>query len=133
MKEYEITDIIIREAIFVHRTLGPGLLEQVYKQCLVHRLIKSGLNVKKEVPIPVFFEEIKMECGYRADIIVENKVLIELKCDKALTDQHKAITLTYLKFANLNVGLLFNFHAFLLKNDIKRILNNYYPPAENEH
>jgi len=125
MTEYEITNIIIREAIYVHRTLGPGLLEEVYKQCLLYRLRKAGLSATAEVPIPVVFEEVKMECGYRADIIVEHKVLVELKCDDCLTPIHKAIVLTHRKFAGLKVGLLFNFHELMLKNGMKRILNGY--------
>jgi len=126
MKEYEITDIIIREAIYVHKTLGPGLLEEVYKQCLAYRLRKAGLMVRTEVPIPVVFEDVRMDCGYRADIMVENKILVELKCADCLTDIHKAIVVTHLKFADLKVGLLFNFHALVLKDGMKRILNNYY-------
>ncbi len=126
MTEYEITNIIIREAIYVHRKLGPGLLEEVYKQCLVYRLRKAGLTALAEVPVPVVFEEIRMDIGYRADIIVENKVLVELKCAECLTEIHKSIVVTHLKFSKLKVGLLFNFHALILKDGMKRILNNYY-------
>ena len=126
MTEFEITNIIIREAIYVHRSLGPGLLEEVYKQCLAYRLRKAGLEVLTEIPVPVVFEEITMERGYRADIIAENKVLVELKCAECLTPTHKYIVQTHLRFAKLKVGLLFNFHEIVLKNGMKRVLNNYY-------
>ena len=126
MTEFEITDVIIREAIHVHKELGPGLLEEVYKKCLTYRLKKAGLIAITEVPIPVVFEEVRLDCGYRADIIAENRILVELKCVDGLTPIHKAIVLTQLKFANLKVGLLFNFHELILKNGIKRILNDYY-------
>src|SRR5437868_3972222 len=125
MKEFEITEVIIREAIYIHRTLGPGLLEEVYKKCLAYRLKETGFSVTTESPIPVWFEQVKMDVGYRADIIVENKVLIELKCAEALTEVHKSIVLTHLKFSGLKVGLLFNFHALILKDGMKRLLNNY--------
>jgi len=122
--ENELSNIIIGEAIYVHKTLGPGLLESVYKECLYHRLIKKDLNVTKERAIPLIFEEIRMECGYRADVIVENKVLIEIKCVEALADIHKAQTLTYLRLTNIKLGLLINFNVVLLKDGIKRIVNN---------
>ena len=122
--ENELSNIIIGEAIYVHKTLGPGLLESVYKECLYHRLIKKDLNVTKERAIPLIFEEIRMECGYRADVIVENKVLIEIKCVEALADIHKAQMLTYLRLTNIKLGLLINFNVVLLKDGIKRIVNN---------
>ncbi len=122
--ENELSNIIIGEAIYVHKTLGPGLLESVYKECLYHRLLKKDLNVTKERAIPLIFEEIRMECGYRADVIVENKVLIEIKCVEALADIHKAQTLTYLRLTNIKLGLLINFNVVLLKDGIKRIVNN---------
>ncbi len=122
--ENELSNVIIGEAIFVHKSLGPGLLESVYKECLYYRLIKKELIVIKERAIPLIFEEIKMECGYRADLIVENKVIIEIKCVDVLADIHKAQTLTYLRLTNLKLGLLINFNVVLLKDGIKRIVNN---------
>ncbi len=122
--ENELSNIIIGEAIYVHKTLGPGLLESVYKECLYYRLIKKELNLIKERAIPLVFEEVRMECGYRADIIVENKVLIEIKCVDALADIHKAQTLTYLRLTGIKLGLLINFNVVLLKDGIKRIVNN---------
>jgi GxxExxY protein len=122
--ENELSNIIIGEAIHVHKTLGPGLLESVYKECLYFRLIKREFFVIKEKPIPLVFEEIKMECGYRADLIVENKVIIEIKCVDALADIHKAQTLTYLRLTGIKLGLLINFNVIFLKDGLKRIVNN---------
>lgn len=122
--ENELSNIIIGEAIFIHKSLGPGLLESVYKECLYYRLLKRELNVTKERAIPLVFEEIKMECGYRADLIVENKIIVEIKCVDNLADIHKAQTLTYLRLTNLKLGLLINFNVVLLKDGIKRIVNN---------
>jgi GxxExxY protein len=125
MLENEITQIIIREAIYVHSKLGPGLLESTYKKCLIHRLMKIGLKVAFENPIPVIFEEVHLECGYRADIIVEGKVIIEIKSVEALNDIHKAQLLTYLKLSNIKVGLLINFNVLVLKDGLKRIVNGF--------
>ena len=122
--ENELSNIIIGEAIFIHKSLGPGLLESVYKECLYYRLLKKELIVIKERAIPLIFEEIKMECGYRSDLIVENKVIIEIKCVDTLADIHKAQTLTYLRLTNMKLGLLINFNVVLLKDGIKRIVNN---------
>lgn len=122
--ENELSNIIIGEAIHVHKSLGPGLLESVYVHCLYHRLMKSGLNVAREVAIPVVFEGERLECGYRADLIVEQKLIIEVKAIEALTDVHKAQVLTYLKLAEKKLGLLINFNVLFLKDGIKRIVNN---------
>jgi len=124
LTENELSNIIIGESIYIHKTLGPGLLESVYKECLYYRLTKKELNVIKERAVPLVFEEIKMECGYRADLIVENKVIIEIKCVDVLADIHKAQVLTYLRLTNLKLGLLINFNVVLLKDGIKRIVNN---------
>lgn len=122
--ENDLSNIVIGEAIHVHKTLGPGLLESVYESCLFHRLVKAGLNVRQEQPIPVVFEEVKLECGYRADIIVEGKLIIEVKAVEALNDIHKAQVLTYLRLTNIKLGLLMNFNVLYLKEGIKRIVNN---------
>ena len=124
MTENELATVIIGESIDIHKQLGPGLLEKVYVECLYYRLIGRGLNVIKEFPIPVVFEEVKMDCGYRADLKVENKVIVEAKSIDALADVHVARTLTYLKFANCKLGLLINFNVILLKNGIRRVVNN---------
>lgn len=124
MTENELSSIIIREAIDIHKALGPGLLEKVYAECLYYRLIKLGLMVEKEKPVPVFFEEVKMDCGYRADLIVEAKVIVETKSIDAIADIHIARTLTYLKFSNFKLGLIINFNVTVLKNGIRRVVNN---------
>lgn len=123
MTENQLSHIVIREAITIHSDLGPGLLERVYVECLYHRLTKLGFSVLKEKPIPVIYEEVRMDCGFRADLLVEGKLLIEVKAIDALADIHKAIVLTYLKFMNCKLGLLINFNEVLLKNGIRRIVN----------
>jgi GxxExxY protein len=124
MNENEISNKIIGLAIEVHKLLGPGLLESAYKECLFYKLQKSGLLVEKEKPMPLIFEEVKLECGYRIDILVENKVVIELKSVESLNDVHLAQTLTYMKLGGYKLGLLINFNVTLLKSGIKRIANN---------
>jgi len=124
MTENELAAIVISEAIDIHKAIGPGLLEKVYVECLYYRLIKLGLRVEKEKPIPVIFEEVKMDCGYRADLILENKFIVEAKSIDAIANIHIARTLTYLKFSGCKLGLLINFNVTLLKNGIRRVVNN---------
>ena len=124
MKLNQITELIIGASIDVHRQLGPGLLESAYRECLYYELTKIvGLSVKREIPMPIIYKEIKLEQGYRMDLLVEDKVVIELKTVDFLTDVHKAQLLTYLKLGNYKIGLLINFNETLLKNGIKRIIN----------
>ncbi|MCX6302504.1 MAG: GxxExxY protein [Bacteroidia bacterium] len=123
MTENEISTEIIGSAIDVHQSLGPGLLESAYKECLYYRLMKKGFFVEKEKPMPLVFEEVKLECGYRIDLLVERKVVIEIKSVEALNDVHFAQTLTYMKLGDYKLGLLINFNVSLLKNGIKRIVN----------
>jgi GxxExxY protein len=123
MTENEISTLIIGAAIEVHRALGPGLLESAYKECLSYKLKKLGLIVEKEKPMPLIFEEVKLECGYRIDLLVEHKVVIEIKSAESLNDVHLAQTLTYLKLGNYKLGLLINFNVALLKDGIKRVVN----------
>lgn len=123
MNENEISNRIIGLAIEVHQSLGPGLLESAYKECLFYKLKKSGLIVEKEKPMPLVFEEVKLDCGYRIDLLVENKVVIEIKSVESLNDVHFAQTLTYMKLGNFKLGLLINFNVSLLKEGIKRIAN----------
>jgi GxxExxY protein len=123
MTENDITEKIIGAAIEVHKALGPGLLEEVYKQCLFYKLKKIGLYAEKEKPLPVFFEEVKLDCGYRLDIVVEHTVVVELKSVKKLDDIHVAQILTYLKLGKYKLGLLINFNVTMLKDGIKRIVN----------
>ena len=123
MTENAISNRIIGAAIRVHTALGPGLLESAYKECLFYILVKVGLKVEKEKPMPLVFEEVKLDCGYRIDLLVENKVVIEIKSVDALNDVHLAQTLTYLKLGNYKLGLLINFNVALLKQGIKRVAN----------
>jgi len=124
MNENELSSIIIGEAIKVHQSLGPGLLESVYEECLSYKLIKTGLVIEKQKPIPLVFEEIKLECGFRCDILVHGKLIIEVKAVDALNDIHLAQVLTYLKLTNTKLGLLMNFNVLKLKDGIKRVVNN---------
>jgi GxxExxY protein len=123
MTENEISYKIIACAIEVHKALGPGLLESAYHECLFYKLRNEGLNAVKEKAISLIFEEVKLDCGYRIDILVENKVVIEIKSVESLNDVHLAQTLTYLKLGNYKLGLLINFNVVLLKSGIKRIIN----------
>jgi GxxExxY protein len=116
-----LTDAIIGAAITVHRELGPGLLESVYEKCLALELTKSGLQIASQKEIPLAYKGLALESGFRADLIVENKVLIELKSIDQLLPVHTAQVLTYLKLSNLRTGLLINFNVPLLKNGIKRL------------
>ncbi|MCD6543485.1 MAG: GxxExxY protein [Flavobacteriaceae bacterium] len=124
MTENEISKIIIGCAIAVHKQLGPGLLESAYQECLYYELKINKLTVIKEKPMPIIYKEVKLDHGYRIDLLVENKVVIEIKTVEYLTDIHKAQTLTYLRLGNYKLGLLLNFQVFVLKNGIKRIVNN---------
>lgn len=123
MTENEIANKVIGCAIEVHKVLGPGLLESAYQECLFYKLQQSNLFIEKEKPMPVVYEGVKLECGYRIDILVENKVVIELKSVETLNDVHLAQTLTYMKLGNYKLGLLINFNVALLKNGIKRVIN----------
>ncbi|MCU0462089.1 MAG: GxxExxY protein [Bacteroidales bacterium] len=124
MTENELSNKIIGLAIEVHQSLGPGLLESAYKECLYYKLKKEGLSVLKELPMPLVYEEVKLDCGYRIDILVENKVVIEIKSVEALNDVHLAQTLTYIKLGGYKLGLLINFNVYLLKEGIRRVVNN---------
>lgn len=122
MHEEEIIKIIIEEAIYIHKTIGPGMLENVYKTCLAYRLRKRGLFVEIERPVPVIFEEVRMECGYRADLVVERKVIVDTKTIEAIGSIQISQVLTYLRFLELRYGLILNFHTVLMRNGIKRVL-----------
>lgn len=118
----ELTRIVIGCAMKVHRKLGPGLLESAYKECTAYELTQTGAFVRKECPIPLVYESIKLECGYRADIMVENKLLLEMKCADYLVDIHLAQVLTYLKLTQLQLGLFINFNVLHLKEGIRRVV-----------
>lgn len=123
MTENEIANRVIGLAIEVHKALGPGLLESAYKECLAYKIRMADLMVEKEKPMPLIFEEVKLECGYRIDLLVNKKLVIEIKSVDALNDIHLAQTLTYLKLGNYKLGLLINFNVLLLKDGIKRVIN----------
>ncbi|MES2448629.1 MAG: GxxExxY protein [Bacteroidota bacterium] len=125
MSEDFLTKGIIGVAIEVHTALGPGLLENAYKECLYYKLCKEGFHVEKEKIMPLVFEEVKLDCGYRIDLLVEDRIVIELKSVVALNDVHLAQTLTYMKLGNYKHGLLMNFNVFRLKEGIRRIVNGY--------
>ncbi len=124
MTENEISKIIFNCALKVHRALGPGLLENSYEECLFYELKKSGLKVEKQKALPLIYEEVKLDTGYRIDLLVENKVIVELKSVEAINKVHLAQVLTYLKLSNCKLGLLINFNVTLIKNGIKRVVNN---------
>lgn len=124
LNENEISNKVIGLAIQVHQSLGPGLLESAYKECLYYKLQQNGFTVEKEKPMPLVFERVKLECGYRIDLLIERKVVIEIKSVEALNDVHFAQILTYMRLGNFKLGLLINFNVSLLKNGIQRIANN---------
>jgi GxxExxY protein len=130
MELNDITSVIIEESIYIHRELGPGLLESVYEEVLCYRLRKRGLAVSRQKEIPLLFEGVKMKTGFRADIVVEEKVLVELKSIEVVPGVHYKKLVTYLKLSNLRVALLINFYEELLKKGIRRIVNKYEPPLE---
>lgn len=123
MVENEISKIILGKGLEVHKQLGPGLLETAYKECLFFELVQKGLMVSKEVPRPIIYKEVKLDHGYRIDLLVENKVVVEVKTVEGFTDVHFAQVLTYLKLGNYKLGLLLNFNVTMLKQGMKRIVN----------
>ena len=123
IEENEIANKVIGLGIEIHKELGPGLLESAYKECMYYKIGKSGLFVEKEKPMPLVYEGVKLDCGYRIDLLIEKKLVIEIKSLEALNDIHLAQTLTYLKLGNYKLGLLINFNVILLKDGIKRVIN----------
>jgi len=123
MTENEISKIVFDCALKVHQALGPGLLESSYEECLYYELKKTGLLIEKQKALPLIYEDVKMEIGYRVDLIIERKFIVEVKSVEALNDVHLAQVLTYLKLSNCKLGLLINFNVSLLKNGVKRIIN----------
>jgi len=122
MEINQITQEILDSAYKVHTALGPGLLESAYRVCLAYELRKKGLKVEEEKPVPIIYEEVKLECGYRIDLLVEDAVVVELKTVDLFMDVHFAQILTYLRFGEKKVGLLINFNVKSLKNGIKRFV-----------
>lgn len=124
MTENELSKIVVNCACKVHNSLGSGLLESAYEECLFYELNKIGLKIEKQKALPLIYEEVKLEIGYRIDLIIENKLIVELKSVESLNDVHFAQLLTYLKLTDSRLGLLINFNVALIKNGIKRIANN---------
>lgn len=125
----ELTERVIDACIEIHRTLGPGLLESAYEECLCHELSLTGIRFERQVPLPVHYKEVNLDCGYRLDLVVEQKLIVELKAAEQLLPIHEAQLLTYLKLSNLTLGLLINFNVPVLKAGIRRIANNYQDSA----
>jgi GxxExxY protein len=121
MEINKLTGMIIGAAIEVHKKLGPGLLESTYLACLCYELINAGLDVKQQVPLPLIYKEVQLETGYRVDIIVENRVVVEIKSVEALAEVHTAQVLTYIKLSDSELGLLINFNVIKLTKGIKRL------------
>ena len=124
MTENELSKIVFDCALKVHQNLGPGLLESAYEECLFYELKKTGVEVQKQKALPLVYEEVRLDIGYRIDIIVENKLILEIKSVEILNDVHFAQLLTYLKLTNCRLGMLINFNVNLIKNGIKRVVNN---------
>lgn len=124
MTENELSKVVFNCSLKVHQTLGPGLLESAYEECLYYEVKKTGLEIQKQKPLPLIYEEVKLDIGYRLDIIIENKLILEIKAVDALNEIHFAQLLTYLKLTGCKLGLLINFNVTLIKNGIRRIANN---------
>ena len=122
MSENEISKIVFDCGLKIHRALGPGLLESVYEECLNYELLQSGLLIERQKPLPVIYENIKLETGFRADFLIDKKLIVEIKAIECLHDIHLAQVLTYLKFSNCKLGLLINFNSLLFKDGVKRVI-----------
>jgi GxxExxY protein len=120
----ELTEKVIGAAIEVHKALGPGLLESAYEECLAHELLFAGISFERQVPLPIIYRSIQLDCGYRLDFLVERTVVLELKALESLQPIHEAQLLTYLKLGGWPVGLLINFNVPVLKKGIKRMVHN---------
>jgi GxxExxY protein len=123
MNENEVSKVIFDAGLKVHRQLGAGLLESTYEECLYYELQKSGLLIEKQKPMPLIYDDIKLDIGYRIDLLVERKVVVEIKSVESLNEIHIAQVLTYLKLSNCKLGLLINFNSVLFKNGVKRLIN----------
>lgn len=125
----ELTERVIGACIEIHRSLGPGLLESAYEECLCYELSRAGIKFERQKPLPVQYKEVNLECGYRLDLVVEQKLIVELKAVDEIAPIHEAQLLTYLKLSRLTLGLLINFNVPVLKAGIKRIANNFQDSA----
>ena len=127
-----MTEKIIGAAIRIHRRIGPGLLESAYETCLVFELQEMGLRVEQQKAVPLIYGTVKLECGFRADLVVEGRVVVELKCKEALHPVDHAQVLSHLRLLGLQVGLLINFHVVVLKDGVRRIVNHYDEDLESQ-
>jgi len=125
MSENEITEQVIGLAIKIHRGLGPGLLESAYEACLYHEVLEAGLYAERQKPVPLIYKEVKLDCGYRADLCVERKVIVEIKAVEALNEVHFMQTLTHIRLLDFRLGLLINFNVVKLTDGIKRVANKF--------
>lgn len=123
MTENELSKIVFECGLKVHRALGLGLLESAYEECLFYELMKANVYVEKQKGLPLVYEEVKLDIGYRTDLIIENKLIVEIKAVEALNDIHLAQILTYLKLSKCKLGLLINFNVVLFKDGVKRVIN----------
>ena len=127
MKEHdenELSRIVFDAALTVHKVLGPGLLESAYEECLFYELSKTGLKIERQKPLPLVYKEVRMDIGYRLDLLFNQKVIIELKAVETITDVHLAQMLTYLKLSGCKLGMLINFNVAVIKNGVKRVVHN---------
>lgn len=132
MARSRTTERIIGAAIKIHRRLGPGLLESAYEACLAYELEQAGLYVQRQKAVPLVYEMVKLDCGFRADLVVNGEVVVEIKCKEALHPVDQAQILSHLRLLNLHVGLLINFHVAFLKDGITRMVNNYEELPEDD-
>ena len=123
MTENEIASVVFESALKVHKRLGPGLLESAYEECMFYELKKANLKVEKQKALPLIYDEVRLDIGYRLDLIVEDKFIVEIKSVEKLNDIHLAQILTYLRLSNCKLGLLINFNVILLKDGVKRVIN----------
>jgi len=121
----DVTESVIGAAIKVHRALGPGLLESAYEACMTHELVKAGFMVRRQVEVPVIYDGVRIECGFRADLVVEGVVVVELKAKERIAPVDLAQLLSYLRLMKVSVGLLINFHEKMLRDGIRRVVNEY--------
>jgi GxxExxY protein len=131
LSTYQLTDRIIGAAIKIHRRLGPGLLESAYETCLAYELREQGVSVSQQKAVPLVYDGVKLECGFRADLLVANRIVVELKCKDQIHPVDEAQLLSHLRLLDLNVGLLINFHVVLLRDGIRRMVNNYREQEES--
>ena len=124
MSENEVSKIVVDAAIQVHKELGPGLLESAYEHCLTYELMQRDIKVQPQVPLPLIYKDVKLDCGYRMDLLVEDKLVVEVKSIETFCDIHMAQMITYLRLANCRLGLLLNFNVTLMKTGIKRVAYN---------